>query len=435
MKLRFSIALLAFIILTPRAARCDGGYIPRIDSRSVSADISEPTQKAVLIHCDGRERLILQVTYKGDVSEFVWLVPTPSKPTVTKYDYPAFHKLGLYTAPRIKYWLRADEILARDLPPFYGRGRGGGGKTGKPAVDVLDRKQIGVYDVAVLSARDSAGLLRWLRTNGYRVDRKIEAVLADYIRRGWFFTASRISTRRGSAEQAMREGTLHALQFDFAAPKPIYPLKISSLNHGPTKVLLYVCAAHSMGAKGMETICVHGGPRVVPIALAGEELQDLLYQKDWPQVYGKHWPDWYLTKLSGEFTPEQMTSDPVLYQAKSDRLFNAEVSPPFVENLGAVCTLAMAFPFAMPFNIITGLLFLATAKRAKEGSRSRRVLYGIAWYCTFSWIVSPLAALALGALGYWPVGVGVCALPCVAVAWWAAIRMRTRHHKRLLADG
>ncbi len=426
MRLRSCVALLALIILLPCVACCDGGYIPKIDDRSIVADISEPTQKAVIMHWNGHERMILQVTYKGSVSGFVWLVPTPSKPKVRSYDYPAFHWLGQRTAPRLHYWLWADYVLQSGIiSPFMRYRKAVGGKTAE-TVDVLERRRIGIYDVAVLNAKDGYDLIKWLHTNGYDTDRNMESIFDDYIHRGWFFTAARISTTRGTVERAMREGTLQALQFDFSSRQPVYPLKISSLNHGPTRVLLYVCARHSMQAESMEALCVRDGPDAAFAKVTGEDFRGNLRTNKWPS--------WYLTKLSGQFTPEQMNRDLILTQAKNDELFRAaEVSPPFLENLGALCLLILTLPFVLPFNIVTCLVCWGVSSRLRPGSKLHNVLTIICFYCGVSWLLSWLAIGYLvqwiGDLGYWWVGLAVCIGAAIAMLVLIARRLLRKPNK------
>ena len=192
-------------------------------------DLYEPSQKAVIVHDDGIEDLILQVKYEGKATDFAWLVPLPAQPEVSGADAAIFAELSEYTQRR-QHW-----------HAFYGTA---GRPAGKGKVEVLERKKVSVYDVAVLKADTAEALMQWLAENRYSVPEHAEALLREYIDKDWVFTALRIHSddRRLWVEKALNKGTLIPLKFTFKSPQAVYPLKISSLNKGPTEVLLYVFA-------------------------------------------------------------------------------------------------------------------------------------------------------------------------------------------------
>ena len=110
-------------------------------------DLYEPSQKAVIVHDDGIEDLILQVKYEGKATDFAWLVPLPAQPEVSGADAAIFAELSEYTQRR-QHW-----------HAFYGTA---GRPAGKGKVEVLERKKVSVYDVAVLKADTAEALMQWL---------------------------------------------------------------------------------------------------------------------------------------------------------------------------------------------------------------------------------------------------------------------------------
>lgn len=89
-KLVLTVALLA----AAGAARADGCFITA-DKR----DITEPTQKALIVCSGGVEDLVLQVRYSGETSGFAWLVPTPARPQVGQASERLFYDLAVFTRP------------------------------------------------------------------------------------------------------------------------------------------------------------------------------------------------------------------------------------------------------------------------------------------------------------------------------------------------
>lgn len=391
-------------LLASSLSWADGCYIPRAEKRSLkltyNRDITEPTQKAVIVHFDGKERLILEVGYKGRVSEFAWLIPTPSQPKVKKFDPPIFHELHVATAPRTVYWIDSKKEIINP----YSRARGGSADK-KPDVKVIEQKQIGAYDVAVLKAGNAEDLIKWLRANKYRVSTKLTRVVEDYIKRGWIFTAARVNVDLDREDAAkLREGRLQSIQLDFASPQPIYPLKISSLNKGLTKLLIYVVDEVRVDSPKLKTTCAfnaHSGIYWSDI----REAACLAFDKD---IYPES--PFFITKLTGNISSKQMTEDLIFKPAKSNEpLPMPTVEAPFLDNIGAIVLAVIALLVIPPLNAVPGLFFLALALSAKR-KQLRRVFYTLAAFCFFGAFVIILILLPLGEYSNGAVGAGTIAL-------------------------
>jgi len=224
MRCTTSVLVAVVLVLVPCVcARADGVFV-----WNKGVDLYEPSQKAVILWDKGVEDLILQVKYEGPAADFAWVVPLPSRPEVCAVDGDVFAELSEYTQKRD--WWYANHAL----------GTAGEGLTG--GVDVLERRKVGVYDVATLNADSVTALVDWLDENGYHLPPKARLILDDYIERKWTFVAIRIHPDEEKlwVEKALNKGTLVPLKFTFPSEEVVYPLKISSLNKGETEVLLYV---------------------------------------------------------------------------------------------------------------------------------------------------------------------------------------------------
>ncbi|MBL7647035.1 MAG: DUF2330 domain-containing protein [Candidatus Hydrogenedentes bacterium] len=238
MKIRSWCALAIGLLASLSSARswADGGFIGK-------RDLYEPEQKAAIFFADGVEDLIIQAKYDGAEGDFAWLVPLPSKPEVSLADDAIFGELRDYTFAR-STWL--DEEL------FSGYRSGGFGGPGDSSdsdgVNVLERKRVGVFDVAVLEANTAEDLVRWCEGHGYKVKGKVREVLGSYVDRGWIFTVMRVDPAVQGKESAPAQeaGTIQAMRFTFSTEEAIYPLRISSINRGTTDVLVYVIADDTM---------------------------------------------------------------------------------------------------------------------------------------------------------------------------------------------
>jgi uncharacterized protein DUF2330 len=216
--------LAAMLVLAAASAFADGGFV-----WNGQGDLHEPAQKAVILHLDGVEDLILQVKYEGEATDFAWVVPLPAPPTISALpsDAKIFGELSWYTRKRLR--LGMWRTLA-----------------GSGDIQVVERKHVGVYDVAVLKGDSGAALVDWLSKAGFAFPKDRTNVLDHYVKRGWVFAAARIhpdDLTEDTAKQ-LRRGTLQPMQFTFATDDIVYPLHISSINAGRSKVLVYILARY-----------------------------------------------------------------------------------------------------------------------------------------------------------------------------------------------
>jgi hypothetical protein len=231
----------------------DGCFVFRWNK---NIDINEPTQKAIIVHDAGREDLLLQVKYEGPLEQFGWLIPVPSLPTVEKGSMQPFYELSQLTQ---RQWGESHGVV-----PLSAATRG----AREDAVNVIEIKTVGAYEVAILSAQEAGSLERWLKVHDYSIPEGKAAIIDEYIRKGWYFVAAKIDLSkpvaftgvsttapkdadspahvRDTIQKQLRSGELHPLLISFDTPKCIYPLRISAVGGKPSEVSLYVLSADAL---------------------------------------------------------------------------------------------------------------------------------------------------------------------------------------------
>lgn len=182
-------------------------------------------------------------------------------------------------------------------------------KGGSDSVEILDRQLAGVFETTTLTARDPGALRGWLNTNGYVLPKDVEPVIADYLRDGWVFVASKVRREASSSEA----GSLHPLSFTFSAKEPVYPLRLTGVGNGNLEVDLFVFGPERAKAAGFkvrdavrpqimetttESLQLGGRNAGLPLAHAG--LQEAVGNAA------------FATRLQGTLTPEQMRQDAVI---------------------------------------------------------------------------------------------------------------------------
>ncbi len=221
--LRNQIILTSLLVQIP-VLYGDGGFLPPIDYSG--ADLSEPSQRAVVVHSGNREHLYLFVDYHGDADTFAWIIPCPTNPKVRQTSLDVFKETA-------KYYHRLEVHAWKER----GWGKSGGGAGSQSSreysVTVHNVQVLGPYEIATISAENENGLAVWLNENGYAVSERATPILRTYIAEKWCFAAVRIRTKPGAIQ------TLPPLALDFETRYPVYPIRISALNSGTTDVRVY----------------------------------------------------------------------------------------------------------------------------------------------------------------------------------------------------
>jgi hypothetical protein len=241
-----SLLTAVILMFTSATSYGDGCFVFRWNREK---DINEPTQKAIILHDQGREDLILQVKYEGPAEDFGWVIPVPCQPEVQKGSMEPFYELSKLTQERF-----------RDGSNHMGMTRGYGG--GEPEVKVIEVKTVGAYEVTILSSTNPSALADWLAAHQFGFPKEKQSVLDQYIQKHWFFVAARInpegnsfvvkatgakpSTISGVTRQKLASGELHPIIISFPSEKCVFPLAISSVNDKPSEVSLYVLSAEPL---------------------------------------------------------------------------------------------------------------------------------------------------------------------------------------------
>ena len=205
------LLLFCFVVLSLQA---DGFLISPYPSDYFL--LSKADQKA-FIYYDGRnETLILSLDYAGKAKDLAWLIPTPTQPKVTKAPKDFFQNLGKLLS-----------LYKMDTSLTTGYGGLPGGKSEK--VIVIERKQVGIFQIAVLSANDPDALYKWCKQEGYNLPSATPFVVKPYIDNKWFFVAVKIEKSSSRGEETI-EASIHPLKIEFETSQIVYPLRISYLN-------------------------------------------------------------------------------------------------------------------------------------------------------------------------------------------------------------
>jgi hypothetical protein len=224
----------------PAAAFC-GFYVAKADSK-----LFNKSSKVVLARDGNTTAITMASDYEGEPKEFALVIPVPTfieRKQIGVVEMKTIDHIDAFTAPRLVEYHDPDPCA----PPMYmSRMMPGAVPAPMVAASMADRYRgvtveanydVGEYDVSILSAKESDGLVNWLNDNGYKIPAGAQAVLGSYIRQNMRFFVAKVNLER---MQLSGGSYLRPLQVRYQTPKFMLPLRLGTVNaSGPQDLIIY----------------------------------------------------------------------------------------------------------------------------------------------------------------------------------------------------
>jgi len=242
MKKALIISAAAVICAASTASAFCGFYVARADTK-----LFNKASQVCLVRDGNRTVLTMANDFQGDLKEFAMVIPVPT--VIDKKDVQVVEKtlldhLDAYTAPRlVEYW--DEDPCNPRLHPMASMAAEGSIRTkeasrdGARSLGVKIEKQfsVGEYDILILSAKQSDGLVIWLKENDYRIPEGAEDVLASYIKQNMKFFVAKINLEEKAKSG---EAWLRPLRIEFDTRKFMLPIRLGTVNaNGPQDLFIY----------------------------------------------------------------------------------------------------------------------------------------------------------------------------------------------------
>jgi hypothetical protein len=242
-RLQAGTALVAILVALagPAAAFC-GFYVAKADSK-----LFNKSSKVVLTRDGSQTAITMASDYQGEPKEFAVVIPVPTfieRKQIGVVEMKTIDHLDAFTAPRLVEYHDPDpcapQLVARAMPMAAAPGVKTADQLGVVryrGVTVEASYDVGEYDVLILSAKESDGLVNWLTDNGYRIPQGADAVLGSYIRQNMRFFVAKVNLDR---MQVIGAGYLRPLQVRYETAKFMLPLRLGTVNaSGPQDLIVY----------------------------------------------------------------------------------------------------------------------------------------------------------------------------------------------------
>lgn len=227
----FAIGMLAS---APAAHGFCGFYVAK-----AGTDLFNQSSKVALMRDGDRTVITMANDYQGDLTEFAMVIPVPTaiKREQVHISDPALLKhLDAYTAPRLVEYFDDDpcapKIMYRSMamesaPAPVAMADGAFSRADALGVTIEDEFTVGEYDIQLLSAEQSDGLMTYLDENGYQVPEGAGRILGSYIKQDMKFFVAKVNLDEQS--QTGNE-FLRPIAVAFESPKFMLPIRLGTLN-------------------------------------------------------------------------------------------------------------------------------------------------------------------------------------------------------------
>ena len=241
-------AAVTVIVATTAEAFC-GFYVARADT-----SLFNKASQVVLVRDDDRTVITMANDFEGDVEDFAVVIPVPTKierEQINVGDRAIVQHLDAYTAPRLVEYhdpdpcMRYERYKMAQDSNFPQAAMSGEAKESSRSLGVVIEASytVGEYDILILSAKESGGLITWLKNNDYRLPQGAEKVVDSYLKQDMRFFVAKVNI-----EEQSKLGLqyLRPLQVAYESNKFMLPIRLGTLN-AKGKQELYVYALTRTG--------------------------------------------------------------------------------------------------------------------------------------------------------------------------------------------
>lgn len=237
-----TLAILANLAVAPADAFC-GFYVAQADSKLFNS-----SSKVVLARDGDQTAITMASDFEGDAKEFAVVVPVPTfieRKQIGVVDPRTIDHIDRYTAPRLVEYsdldpcrppMSAEMVDAQPASKAW-QASNHADRARSYGVTIEASYDVGEYDVLILSAKESDGLVNWLVDNRYRIPQGAESVLGSYIKQNMRFFVAKVNVERMNA---IGNRYLRPLQVRYKSAKFMVPLRLGTVNaRGPQDLIVF----------------------------------------------------------------------------------------------------------------------------------------------------------------------------------------------------
>jgi len=230
------VALLAFTLTLGISVTADafcGFYVAKADTK-----LFNQASQVVLVRDGNRTVITMANDFEGDANDFAVVIPVPTtieREQIHVGDRAVIEHLDAYTAPRLVEYHDPDpcavpesrRYMLLESPATSDAARRQDRAAKAAGVTIEASYTVGEYDILILSATESTGLVRWLGANGYRLPAGAERVVGSYLKQGMRFFVAKVNLE---AQSRLGFRYLRPLQVAYEHDRFMLPIRLGTRN-------------------------------------------------------------------------------------------------------------------------------------------------------------------------------------------------------------
>ncbi|MEM5518890.1 DUF2330 domain-containing protein [Henriciella sp. AS95] len=217
------LGLSSLAFSAPASAFC-GFFVAKADT-----DLFNDASKVALVRDGDRTVITMASNFRGDVEEFAMVIPVvdvPEEEQINVANPGLIDHLDQYTAPRLVEYhdenpcdrLRYRETMAMSAGPMPAPAPAAMEEAEDLGVTIEAEYEVGEYDILILSAEESDGLITWLNQNGYKIPDGAEEVVGSYLKQDMKFFVAKVNLERHDGSAFLRPIQVAYEHEDFMLP-------------------------------------------------------------------------------------------------------------------------------------------------------------------------------------------------------------------------
>jgi hypothetical protein len=198
---------------------------------------------------DGNRNVVtMSSDFKGNVKEFAMVMPVPmvlKREQIHVTDNAIIEHLDSYSAPRLVEYFDANPCSP---PIMYKMAPMAASSIQMESADIHKRAKslgvkieaqytVGEYDIMLLSAQQSDGLLTWLTEQGYKLPKGAKPVVGSYLKQNMKFFVAKVNLKKFNQSGYTR---LRPIQIAYDYARFMLPIRLGTVNsQGQQELFIY----------------------------------------------------------------------------------------------------------------------------------------------------------------------------------------------------
>jgi hypothetical protein len=314
-----TIGVIAIIGLTNAAGACGGFFCQN--------NPVDQTGERILfsVNDDGTITSLIEIQYLGSAEDFSWILPLPSAISADDIAVPEDGELvfdELHSLTDVRIIAPPRPACADDQALLAG----GSPVSAEADVQVLASGEVGPFGFDVITSVDPAALTSWLRDNNYRVTEAMEPLINVYVEEQFAFLAMRLLDGENS-------DSIQPVEITYEGTQPMIPIRLTAVaaasnmpvftwifadeqavpdNYVHMDIATAQITFSTFGGNDYQSLLrrkadEHGGRAFITEFAQPSRLVDFSH----PYLVAKAEAHRYITRLTTDISPDEMTVDPV----------------------------------------------------------------------------------------------------------------------------